>query len=281
MHIVLVVPVSHTHYVVPPIGLGYLATALRAKGFHEITILDSLKEKLSHDGLHERIVKLKPDIVGFQVFSYDFESVRKSIALLKKSLPATVTLIGGPHVSATGTQSLQEMAGADYGFVGEAEPGLPLLMRNLEEAGGQAAYSDIPRLLWRDNGTIRVNPRQVVADIDAIGPPAWDLMPPNTYPDNPQGVFYRQRPIAPIATSRGCPYPCTFCGSGLNMGRKLRLRDIGSVIAEMKMLYDVYGVREFHLIDDMFNFHKSRVLEFCAELKRLDLGISYTFPNGL
>jgi len=106
-------------------------------------------------------------------------------------------------------------------------------------------------------------------------------MPPASYPDNPQGAFYEKFPIAPIATTRGCPYLCTFCGSGVNMGRQLRLRSINNVLSEMRLLYDNFGVREFHIIDDMFNFHRERVIDFCGEIKKKEWDISYTFPNGL
>ena len=77
--IVLVSPISHPHYVVPPIGLGYLATALRKSNFTNITILDCVKERLAFSSLRKLFTDLKPGIVGFQLFSYDFDSVIKSI----------------------------------------------------------------------------------------------------------------------------------------------------------------------------------------------------------
>ena len=86
MKIVLVVPPSHTHYVVQPIGLGYLATALRKEGFHDVTIVDSLKEKLKPAALIERLIRLKPAVIGFQAYSYDFSSVAAAIVEIKKSL---------------------------------------------------------------------------------------------------------------------------------------------------------------------------------------------------
>ena len=52
--IVLIVPISHTHYLVPPIGLGYLATALRQHDCTNIVIMDCIKERLSFDDLKER-----------------------------------------------------------------------------------------------------------------------------------------------------------------------------------------------------------------------------------
>ena len=65
------------------------------------------------------------------------------------------------------------------------------------------------------------------------------------------------------------------------MGKKLRFRSIAMVLREMQLLYNEYRVREFHIIDDMFNFHKQRVSDFCDGVREHRVDISYTFPNGL
>jgi radical SAM superfamily enzyme YgiQ (UPF0313 family) len=65
------------------------------------------------------------------------------------------------------------------------------------------------------------------------------------------------------------------------MGKKLRLRSIPHVLQEMETLYHQYGVREFHIIDDMFNFYKERVLAFCQGILDRKLAVSFTFPNGI
>ena len=278
--IVLVVPLSRTHYVVPPIGLGYLATALRNKGFNDIVILDCLKEKLGLKGLQRRLVQLEPAVVGFQLYSYDFPFVKKSIEMVKELLPGCIVIIGGPHVSAVGDLALREIPGADFGFIGEGEPGLPFLMKRLlrEES---ISPGEIPGLIHREDDGIHVNPRAVITYLDDLAFPAWDLMVPGEYPDSPQGGFYKNFPIAPVSTSRGCPYSCAFCGSTVNMGEKLRFRSISMVLGEMQLLYNEYGVREFHIIDDMFNFSKQRVIDFCTGIRVQRWDISYTFPNGL
>ena len=278
--IVLVVPISHTHYLVPPTGLGYLATALRQSDFTNITILDCVKERLSFNGLSERFKKLKPKIVGFQVFSYDFDSVVRSIEILKKVCPETVVLIGGAHVSATSMTVLEEIEEADFGFAGEGEIGLPMLAKRILR-DEMIPLENIPGLIWRNGSSIRNNVRAGTEDLDSLGFQAWDLMQPVSYNGSPQGGFYKRFPIAPISTTRGCPYLCTFCGSGVNMGHKLRLRSMDHVLDEMVMLYNDYRVREFHIIDDMFNYYKNRVFEFCQGIKDRNLDISYTFPNGL
>lgn len=278
--ILLVVPPSKTHYIVPPIGLGYLATVLRHNSFSDLFILDCLKERLTINFFEARMNEIKPKVVGFQIFSYDFDSVSKCIKILHKRFPEVIIIIGGPHVSATGISALEEIPEVDFAFIGEGESGIALLMKRILR-DESISFEAIPGLIWRDGEIIRSNPRSVINDLDGLGFPAWDLMAPASYPDNPQGGFYEKFPIAPILTTRGCPYLCAFCGSSVNMGRKLRLRSIDSVLSEMDMLYNKFGVREFHIIDDMFNFYKERVIEFCNGIKKKKWDINYTFPNGI
>lgn len=278
--IVLIVPYSRSHYVVPPVGLGYLATSLRAAGYNSIKILDCIKEQLPPSKVGRAVEDLDPKIVGLQIFSSDFVSARASMEVAKATVPRAVIIAGGPHVSATGARVLDEMPALDYAFVGEAEVGLPLLVGHVI-AGKKIDFQDIPGLMWRDEKGSHANSRTYIKDLDNLGFPAWDLMPPDSYPDAPQGAFYRQFPIAPIATSRGCPYSCAFCGSPVNMGKQLRFRTLPHVFAEMELLRSKYGVREFHFIDDMFNMSKKRVLDFCHTLESKNWNISYSFPNGL
>ncbi|MBF0431651.1 MAG: B12-binding domain-containing radical SAM protein [Fibrobacteria bacterium] len=277
--IVLIVPPGHSHYVVPPIGLGYLASSLRHHGFSKIHIIDCLKENFSSSQLIHQLKALNPAIIGFQVFSSDYTSVMQCIKEIKNQNFPAALIAGGPHVTATQGDILQE-AKIDFAFIGEAEPGLPLLLKKIIHQD-TISFSDIPGLAYRESGKTICNQRAPIPNLDELTIPAWDLIPPATYPDRPQGAFYQRRPIAPISTSRGCPYPCTFCASGVNMGSKLRLRSIPKVLDEMEILIRNYSVKEFHIIDDMFNYNPKRVHEFCQGIIERKLDIGYTFPNGL
>ena len=280
MDVLLVTPISHTHYVIPPIGLGYLATAARRADFNDISICDCLKEGHTWESLAEFLKKAQSRLVGIQVFSYELGSVNRLLKLLKELNPDVITVVGGVHLSARGVAGLGDMPLADYAFQGEGEVGFPLLLRKLlrEEP---VEFVDIPGLIYREGDKAKANPRIVNEDLDVLGFPAWDLIPPAEYPENPQGAFYQNFPIAPISTTRGCPFDCTFCASPVNMGKLLRKRSITHVLDEMELLYCDHGVREFHIIDDAFNVERKRVLEFCEGLVQRQLKISYTFPNGL
>ena len=140
----------------------------------------------------------------------------------------------------------------------------------------------MPGLVWRDNGTVRVNPRIFVDDLDGLGLPAWDLIKPQEYPEGPQhGAFFKQFPIAPIMVTRGCPYLCTFCAGGVVSGKKIRRRSIGHVLNELYLLHNDFGIKEFHIIDDNFTMDGAYVKEFLKQLKELDLGMSWAVPNGV
>jgi len=257
-----------------------LATSLKKNGFHDVTVLDGQKDQQSKAQFASYVRQASPDLIGIQVFSSCFTVTQRALRILRDILPDAILVIGGPHVTATAERALEDLPEADFGFAGEAEPGFPLLV-NAVLNQRSTDLAAIPGLIYRKNGKHVTNPRAVVKDLDGLGFPSWECIPPNTYPDSPQGAFYKRYPIAPILTTRGCPYECTYCGSPVNMTRQYRERSIEHVLDEIELLSVEYGVREIHIIDDLFSLKKSRVLDFCHGLNERGLDIAYTFPNGL
>lgn len=259
--------------------MGYLATALRRQGFSQIKVLDCVKEGLDFKTFRIKIKKYQPDIVGFQVFSQDLNSLEKSLAIIKKINPRIITIAGGPHPSGLPKETLKTFKNLDFIFVGEAEIGLPKLLKNLRQ---KSLYSKIPGLVWRGRGNkINLNPQAFAQDLDGLGFPAWDLLQPQEYPDAPQGVVFRNLPIAPIMATRGCPFSCTFCAGWTISGKKIRRRSVNNVLAEIEVLYHNYGIREIHFLDDNFTLDKTYVERFCKKLLEKDLKISWCCPNGV
>jgi len=80
----------------------------------------------------------------------------------------------------------------------------------------------------------------------------------------------------PILTSTGCPYSCVYCAARL---RRMKLRSIDNCIEELKQAKKRWGIKNFEVLDDCFNFNKDRVLEFCEAVKPLKLG--WVTCNGL
>lgn len=267
---------SDTHYVVPPIGLGYLASALRKERF-DVQILDCIKEKISFEKFKWIIKEGNFDIVGIQTFSCDLATVQRLIDMTKNINSSILTIVGGAHPSGVGEEIFDDLRNLDFAFKGEAEIGVPLLLKKL----GDSNLQDIPGLIWKLNHHPVCNPPIYVEELDSLGLPSWDLMNPQTYQQAPQGVFLRTPPVAPISTSRGCPFLCTYCAGKTITGNKVRKHSIDYVIDEIKFLYHHYGVREIHVVDDTFTQFRDRVVSFCHQLLDKNIKISFTFPNGV
>ena len=278
VRLALVKVLSVADEIVPPIGLGYLAEAVRRAG-HEAVIVDALKDGLGETALLARLEALSPDAVGVLLFTKDLVIVRSFLRRVRRVLPRAVTLVGGPHPSAVPAETMDYFGDSvDYAFAGEAEAGLPLLLTFMES--GVSGQPRAPGLVWRDGSAVRANPRVFEDRLDA-GRVAWDLIPPESYPRAPHGAYFRQFPVAPVVTSRGCPFQCTFCAAGCVSGRKVRRRSVENVVDEITFLRERHGVREIHIEDDNFTGKKEYVLSFCEALRRSAPGVAWTCPNGV
>jgi len=286
MKILLAKPFNISDHIQPSLGLGYLATAVRKE--HDVEILDCIKEGLVIERIEQEIRKRNPDAVGFQFYTFDNNYISKALAIIKGINPRIITLTGGPHPTAVPEETMSEMGDTlDFSFKGEAETGLPLLLKEITLTAGDKGrlnseiLSTIPGLIWRRNGSTMVNAQVFREDLDELGFPAWDLIRPDKYPEAQHGAFFENFPIAPIMITRGCPFQCTFCGGSLITGKKVRFRSVGHVMQEIEMLYKDYGIREIHIVDDNFTMKPDYAKEFCRKLIASGLKISWATPNGV
>ncbi len=280
LKVLLMKPYSESDELIPPFGLGYLATAVRKN--HDVKILDGIKEKLTLEKFENILEEENFDVIGIQIFTFQIIDTKKYINTIKKILPKAKIILGGPHPSCSPYNIFNFFTRINWAFKGEAEIGLAKLLDLIvENKTGSEYLSEIPGLIWKKNNQTMVNPPIFVETLDEFGMPSWDLLRPDTYPLAPHGGFFKNYPIAPIIITRGCPFSCTYCAGHLISGKKIRHRSIDKVIEEIKVLYYQYGIREIHIEDDNFTFYHDLVYEFCRKLKENHLNISWTCPNGI
>jgi len=279
MRVLLVRPPASTFNVSPPIGLGYLATALRSQG-HSVNIQDCTKEGMSVHGFREFLRNTPPcELYGFQTYSCEVNLVQNCLQVVREEVKDAVRIIGGAHPSGA-AGCLDELPDANFAFLGEAEISLAQFCDIL--AGSTTPHwESVPGLLWRDQGKIRSTSRYAEPQLDKLGFPAWDLIDPRTYPAAPHGGFARYFPVAPLIISRGCPYSCTFCGTKNVTGMKMRYRSPQHVIAEIRLLQHEYGVREIHVEDDNFSAVRREVKKFCQTMIQENVNIPWYCTSGL
>jgi radical SAM superfamily enzyme YgiQ (UPF0313 family) len=262
----------------PNLGLGYLATALKRNGF-EVDLWDGMKRDMTKKLLKARLQKLDYDVIGIQVYTCSVEEADETLKLVKSLNPEIIRIVGGAHASGDSLNVLNSLE-AHYAFRGEAEIGLPKLLKKIK-GEEECDYKDIHHLIWRENGEIKINELMPIKDVTALGLPSWDLINPNEYPNAPIGAFVKSFPLATISCSRGCPHQCTYCANKLIMGRGMRARSAESIIEEIDLLYNKYGVREYQIIDDTFTSKRSLALAVCNEILNRGWKLNITFPNGV
>ncbi|MBI3939298.1 MAG: B12-binding domain-containing radical SAM protein [Acidobacteria bacterium] len=278
--VMLVVPPKGKYFGLekfPPIGLGYLTTALRRHDY-DVSIVDRVRDTQITDSAFSNIVRSqKPDVVGFTTWSLGLAEVQKGLRLTKEVDPNIVTMIGGPHPSALPVESLELLKDADYGIQGEAEVGLPQLLNNLW-GGETKPFPEIPGLIWREDGKVFHNSPVYYSDLEELGMPAWDLIPPESYAGHGNMIG---EGAAPFITSRGCPFHCSFCSVWIIAGYKFRRRPFEVTMDELMYLYKNHGTRHFVVYDEVFTMHAGFVEEFCNAILERGLKVKFTLPNGI
>lgn len=280
MNIVLIVPYSPSSRgtnrgtTAPPLGLAYLAAAVREQG-HYCRIIDADIVALSADQVIELSALFDPDLIGISSHILNWQGVPPLVDLFKRQYSHLPVILGGPFPSAIPEHCLNRCR-ADAVVVGEGE-------RTLEELCAVSAeefprFEGINGLVWRDrDGLIRHNaPRTMTGDIDELPFPAWDLLENRTlYHGWPRRV-----PVGAIITSRGCPSRCSFCSKSV-FGDCFRAHSPDRVMEDIRRLVDSYGIRQIDILDDNFSLNRERSRIILEKLAALPERLSVNLLSGI
>jgi len=253
-------------YLQYPIYLAYSAAQLRKAG-HEVFYVDSVIQGMNMKETLRKVWEIMPDSIFMETTTPSIEADYEFINAAKK-LTNAVMLAGGPHVTHFPIRSLEECEGLDVVIRREFDTKIALVVGNIDDLG------KVKGIAFRKGGKIVDNGAgEDCLDLDSLPFPDRDAVPYHWYLE----AWYSRRPFINMMTSRGCPYPCTFCLWPQSMyGHKQRFRSIDNVIAELKYVIDRYGVKEVNVDDGTFTTNRRRVMEFCEKLQRNRIKIIWT-----
>lgn len=273
MKIVLVRPNYQTNIIVPPLGLGYLASSLKKQGIRAV-IVDGLNENLNFENLVQRIVSLKPDAVGITCLTaFYYDVVNLSRALKEKGCRV---IIGGVHPTFLPMETLNDSK-ANFVVCGEGEIALPKLIKKKFKSHIPGVYSKKDLKKGRP-----LERAEAVENLDDLPIPDWKQLDPRAYTKASHSrTVVKHLPAGTIMTTRGCPYHCSFCASHNFYNGKIRFRSPENVIREIKYLVKHFGVKEIHFEDDNLTLKKDHIEKICHLLIKKNLKINWSCPNGI
>jgi len=234
----------------PPLGVAYLAAALRSHG-HEPQILDfGLQPDIPLEEAATQIAALKPELVGFTDFTH-LHNQTITLAKEVRKLTDVPIVFGGPHPTVFPESTVMEDP-IDYVVFGEGEHTIVALVNALD---GRGNIADIEGLCYRSGGqAVQNRARPFEEDLDSLPFPARDLLEIGAYPLHTDDG----EKMVTVVTSRGCPFSCKYCFKGV-FGKRYRGRGAENIAAELKEIIDRYGIRNFYFVDDLFAFNKKRL----------------------
>lgn len=257
--------VHRTEYskILPPIGLGYLATNLHRAGVN-VEIIDAEYEKISLEVLIEKILNTSPTLVGLSIPSPLVGRAKIVIDGLKKRNPDITIVVGGIHPSIVREQILRDIPNIDAAFVGESEESLLSFVKGNDMASIKGL------IFWNDSGNVTYTGEPDVVDINSLPFPDRKF-----FPNDP---WHSDRAIESyLCSSRGCPFKCTYCSAGTIQGKKIRNRSIDNIITEINYLIHEHRVNYLHFIDDNFIMSREKAYSFCNKLNSLKKDLSWRF----
>lgn len=222
-----------------PLGIGYIATYLKKAGL-EVTLLDSVKERLGVEDILKQVSEIKPEFVGINVFTQNYELVKY---IIEKMSIQCECFVGGQVVKSIYETILDWQTSNKINIIiGEGELIIPaIVIENCEEK--PIEYLDNKFVYKVDR-----NSQYFPEDISNIYLDRSFLK--NEIINN----HYGEKEAA-IITSRGCAYDCAFCGGarGLNKDISIRMKDVESVKYEIAEICDLYpDLQSIRILDDLF-----------------------------
>ena len=283
----------------PPTWALLLAESCRSKGY-TVGLIDSNAEELNGEQILERVQSLNPRLVCFVVYGQNVNAGTVSMSgavylseYLKEYGVKTPIAYIGSYIQAVPTKALNDEPSIDFGFTNEGVYALHNVLA--QETIDINNLGHVKGLVWRENGTPKINPPEKVVpndrmDIDLPGY-AWDLLPMKETPlDLYRAPMWhaeydqtKRSPYAAIQTSLGCQFGCDFCMINiLNRNDEDEIGVAGNyslmrywspefIIKEFDKLVDL-GVYTIKITDEMFLLNKKYYVPLCEMLKERGYG---------
>jgi len=230
---------------IPRLGSVLLGTIMRDRGFDVRVYIEDIHPIDMDEVLSADLVAISA-ITSTAPQSYRLANTVREAGVL--------AVLGGTHVTFLPEEAIRH---ADYVVRGEGEFAFLELVDAIQRGQGLEKIQNLSYL--DDSGRLVNNPeRPKIPNLDV-----------NPIADYTLITGWKPGGVISVATSRGCPFSCTFCSVPGMYGHAFRTHSVGRVLDELALhkssLYTFFA-------DDIFTANKKRVKELLRGM--IDRGLT-------
>lgn len=244
-----------------PLALEYIAAGIIDN--HDVKIFDMYAQ----DGLMEEVETFEPHIVGFSSYTNNINLVLQNCVKIKEKNSNIKIVLGGQHVTAAPRSVLLDCV--DFIVINEGVFTFKELVTFIELQ--KTDFSSIDGLIYRDeNNKFIFNKKISHPGLDELPLPARFLT--KNFRDKYQGWFHgKLENLASLVTSRGCPFRCTYCNMWKYMDGKYLIRNIDSIVEELKTIEEDF----IFFADDESMINTNFIKNLCDNILKAGIKKNY------
>ena len=225
----------------PPLGLLSIGGPLIDAG-HNVDLLDAEFGPMSFSQIVNYAEMQNPAIVlmGHSGSTSAQPIINQLSVLLKEKLKNLQIIVGGVFPTYHWKEIMEKNKSIDFIVCGEGEEIILQLVATIQN---KKILQEVKGIVYKENDKIIKTPTaSYLKNLDdyRIG---WELMGNNKY------TYWGYKKAVVIQFSRGCPYPCSYCGQSL-FWKKWRHRDPQKLADEIEMLHKNYGIEVINFADE-------------------------------
>lgn len=276
MRVLLVVYDNDMYINVFPMGIAYIAAVLIREGYN-VEIYNQDVHHCPDEYLKEYLDHNKFDVIGVSVIAgyYQYGKLLKISDAINRSKNRPFYVLGG-HGPSPEPEFFLKKTKADTIVVGEGER---TILELLKAVADHKSLSNVKGVAFLNGEKVVINERMPqIDDINTIPFPAYDLFPIHFYRLRRPPHTTNKDFVMDLISGRGCTFRCNFC---YRMDKDFRPRSNESIIEEIKLLKQKYGITYIVFQDDLLMSSVKRTTSLCEDFIKANLNIKWNCNGRL
>ena len=258
-----------------PIGLGYIATALKNYGI-KFSLLDIEAHRYSAKEVERYLSDNKYDIYCMGVIVTGYSKVKWLSQKIRDNNKEAI-IICGNSVASSIPEIILRKTEVDIGVMGEGDI---TIIELIDALANNKPLDGVQGICYRKNDKIFFSKKRAsIEDINSLPLIDWNIFEVDSYlrrsiygVAKPYPIPKKDIKAFAINTARGCPYQCTFCYHVFK-GRNNRFRSPESIIKEITQLQKEYGINYINFFDELTFFSRKQSEKFADKLIESNLKV--------